>query len=559
MLKNSNISKNLNIVNISKYFRCYKNFSWYKKNNENKNSDNDVSEVEVNVRIKEDVFDKRDIIDKEFSKYDTNQYFTNFTDESIQSATLEQLILILKSMVKNKNTNFDTWYKAIHKFNDFLCNHQASKADVIEFLEVLNFFQPKILEKKTVAKEFTQIGSEVAFSSKHEEEYNRLMAPKDVLLQFALFLKKNFKPRLLLEVVKESYNDSTKKFENHENIDEGLEDLLGIYDVLFRNIEMKTIDDIKNGRASYTYHDCLRLITCFSRASEGTNLLYEVLMRKISKHADKLELPEIEVIINYLPHDLYNNKESPKDDFKFMEKEMNIKNPNQDEDKFSETGRTIEISQFYKSILEKISNNVANLNDEKFINFFQGILKIKFVDVDTISSFLSNFDLRVNKNEKEKKFFFDFLQLLAYFVKQEENKKILNNFDMELLFKSIHEPFIKKYMGSFDMKEIATIFWICFHLGIINHEKIKIFENAIKNILTGYINDPKSKIDSMGYESHMRYYNNYAIEPYDLESLNFFINTEKNYKGELLNLMTKALKCIEVENTHPLSRKWFHI
>jgi hypothetical protein len=554
MLKNSNISNSLKFFKFSKNSSLYKNFSWYKKTNQN--PDNEVAEVEVNVKIKEDVFDKRDIIDREFNKYDTNQYFAHFTDESIQSATLEQLILILKSMVKNKNTNFDTWYKAINKFNDYLCNHQASKADVIEFLEVLNFFQPKILEKKTVAKEFTQIGSEVAFSSKHEEEYNKLMAPKDVLLQFALFLKKNFKPRLLLEVVKESYNDSTKKFENRENIDEGLDDLLGMYDVLFRNIEMKTIDDIKNGRASYTYQDCLRLIACFSRASEGTNLLYEVLMRKISKHADKLEMPEIEIIINYLPHDLYNNKEIQKDDFKYMEKETNEKK--QDEEKYPETGRTPEISQFYKIILEKISNNVTNLNDEKFINFFQGILKIKFVDVDTISSFLNSFDLRVNKNEKDKKFFFDFLQLMAYFLKQEENKKFLSNFDMELLFKSIQDPFIKKYMGSFDLKEIATIFWVCYHLGIINVEKIKIFENTIKNILTGYINDPKSKIDSMGYESHIRYYNNYGIEPYDLESLNFFIRTEKNYKGELLNLMAKALKCIEVENTHPLSRKWFH-
>jgi hypothetical protein len=62
----------------------------------------------------------------------------------------------------------------------------------------------------------------------------------------------------------------------------------------------------------------------------------------------------------------------------------------------------------------------------------------------------------------------------------------------------------------------------------------------------------------MGYETTNRYYNNYGIEPYDLEALNFFITSCKDYKGEIHPIMKKALKSIELENTHPIGRKWFH-
>jgi len=60
----------------------------------------------------------------------------------------------------------------------------------------------------------------------------------------------------------------------------------------------------------------------------------------------------------------------------------------------------------------------------------------------------------------------------------------------------------------------------------------------------------------MGYESNLRYYDNYNIERHDLEALNYFIKNS-NYSGDLLNIMNKALKSIELENTHPISRKWF--
>ena len=522
----------------------YKLFKITKNSFASKKDNQEEPEVEIDVKIKEDIYNKRDVIESDpTEKY---RYNFNFNDKHFEYCSLEELISTMKRMVKARSENYDQWYKAIMKFNDYLCNHQISKTEVIEFLEILNFFRPKILEKKNIPEEIKNMGSQIAFSKKHEEEYYRLIAPKDMITQFALFLKKNIKLNVINKLIKE-----TTKYENRENIDENLEDLLGLYEILFRNIEMKVIDDIKNGRASYTHSECVNFISCFSRASEGTNLFYEVLMRKIAKHAEELSLEEIEIILNYLPHDLYNNPER-KSEIDILETTEEFV----DDQKIPEKGRTEEISKFYKTIFEKIIKELDKFDNKNYLNFWQGILKVKFIDVEIISSFLTNFDLRITKNEEKKKFFFDFLQIFAYFLKNEENEKYFKSFDLEAFYKSIETPFIKKYLRSFDLKEIATVFWICYHFKIINLDKIKTFEKQIEEILMAYINDPKSKIDSMGYETHLRYYDNYTIEPHDLNALYFFIQTEKKYNGELLEIIKKALKCIELEDTHPISRSW---
>jgi hypothetical protein len=553
--KQSKIYFTSRIKNKHNFYFKYVTFSW-----KNIFRDNNYEEpkLEVNVALKEDVFDKNKILEEDSKKFRYD--YVSTSDDYINNSTLEQLIMILKSLVRSKNTNFNTWYLVINKFNEFLCNHEVSKADVIQFLEILNFFQPKILEKKSVKSDLTDVHSKVAFSKKHEEEYFYLSRPRDPLLQFALFLKKNMKPRLILDMLKDSYTEekSSSKFENRENIDEGLDDLLGIYDVLFRNIEMKILDDIRNGRASYDYSDCIKIIQSFSRASEGTNLLYEVLMRKIAKHADKYSLEEVEIIINYMPHDLFNNPEGRESEIEYLERNVDSE---ADKQKFVENGRTEEITNFYKIIFDKLTTNLQFINDDKFITILQGILKIKFIDGEIVSSFLNNFDFRINKDEKPKKFFFDFLQLLAYFFKLEENKELLKLLNMEILYSSVFNPCIKKYLNSFEFKEIATLFWIFFHLEILTVDKIKIFEQVISESLKAYINDPKEKIDSMGYETPNRYYDNYGIDPYDLQAINFFISSvpESSKQFDKLNKLIKSsLKLMEMENTHPISRKWFH-
>lgn len=482
---------------------------------------------------------KLDII-KNNEKYNDSKYQSGyyFNEGMIENATLSEIMSIMKGLVKSKNENSDVWYRVINKFNDYLCNHQVSKRDAIDFLDVLDFFLPKILEKRVLPKDHNQIGSKISFNKRHEEEYLKTIAPKDLFTQFALHIKKHLKASIIVPLLKE-----TVKYQNVEDVDEDLDDLIGLYEITFKNLELKVIDDIRNGRAEYSHQDCVDLIKSFSRAQEGTNMLYEVLMRKIAKHAHELSINEIEIIMNYLPHDLYNNEES-----KDIENTENV----------VEKGKTFEISEFYKIALDTIGKNIHSADDVLFISLWQGVLKMKFVELDLINTFLTNFDNRINIKEKNKQFYFDFLQILTYFVKIEENQKYLNSLDFELIYKSIYETFIKKNLHSFNLKEIDTCFWIFHNFQEINLEKIKLYEPAIKDILLGYINDPKENIDNGGYETGLRYYSNYQIDPYDVEALSFFISENKEYKGELINLLKKTLKLIELENTHPISRKKFH-
>jgi hypothetical protein len=106
------------------------------------------------------------------------------------------------------------------------------------------------------------------------------------------------------------------------------------------------------------------------------------------------------------------------------------------------------------------------------------------------------------------------------------------------------------------LKEFSTIFWIFHHLKFVDKSFVEGFEGEIKKILLSYINDPKVNIENMGYESSKRYYDNYGIDRYDLEALKYFIKSS-DYKGGLLEIINNALDCVKLENTHPISRKWF--
>ena len=95
-------------------------------------------------------------------------------------------------------------------------------------------------------------------------------------------------------------------------------------------------------------------------------MFYELLMRKVIKHFHELTLKELESILNYLPHELYNNKE-----FNMVDSE----------EKYVETGRTKSVSEFYENSYNKVLQGITEVSDELFINLFQGCLKIKFVDI----------------------------------------------------------------------------------------------------------------------------------------------------------------------------------
>lgn len=508
----------------------------------NKNS----TDYDIDVKIKEPIqfIPEQDTRDTSSNKNFLSTYedISKFNDDLIDDFDFNQLITLMKSILERSETNpyYDKWYKILDKFNDMLCSHNINKSEMLQFLEVLNFFLPKVLEKKEVPSILTNTHAKIAISQKHQEEYYRIMAPRDAITAIALFFKKHVKRN----VIQQLFTDK-EKFEYSENTQETLTDLIGLYQIVFKNVELKILDDIQKGRAQYSTEDCVKFIQSFSRSQEGTNLLYELMMRKICKHLDLLTLSQIEIVLNYLPHDLYDNDE--------------LLNDNEGErGNVIEKGRTKEVTEFYNFAFKKISTELNKVNDELFMNLFQGILKIKFVSVDMIEIFLNNFDERIQQEKKNKKFYFDFMQILAYFLKIDENERYRKLINCDILWEVIEDPFIKAYMNTFSLKEVTTIFWLCFHFGILTKEKINLFEKPIETILLTYINDPKSKMDTMGYETHRRYYDNYGIEQSDLEMIQYLLDKELKFPSTLLKLIKKALKCIELENTHPISRKWYH-
>ena len=327
-----------------------------------------------------------------------NRY--NFTEEMIDNCSVKDIIEIARVLIETDNKNLETWNNVLHKFNSLLCEHSVSKQECIEFLQILNHFQPKVLEKKLPPKN-NQIGSINLLSKRHEEEYFKLRKPKDVLFGFTLFLKNNLKANVVRHLIEE-----TIKVPNQDGMDTDIEELLNTYNILFDNLELKVVDDIRNGRAEYSYQDCLKLVQSFSRAEEGTNMLYEVLMRKIASHTKELTLSEIEVLMNYLPHNLYN------EDAVVVEEDIQKRK----DEKFVELGKTLKIDQFYNECFTTICNNISNCEDKIFINLWQGVIKTSFISVDTINTFLLQFEYRILKSDKDKKFFFDFLQIFAYFI-----------------------------------------------------------------------------------------------------------------------------------------------
>jgi hypothetical protein len=550
-----------------------------KENNKDKDNEKDNKNKYEEFTIKENpYFNKKKFVEKDAKEKDNirksvNIYIEKLKDEHMDTLEVPEILDLITKMLLSDNQDTDLWYKILNQFNELMCVHAVSKKDIINFLELLSHFKPKILEKNILPKNITQIGSEILFSKKHEEEYLRLTAPKDIFGQFALHVKKNMNLNLISKIFKIS-----EKFSNKENTMENIDDLLGLYNTLFRNIELKIIDDIGNGRVSYNYKECVIFIKSFSIAQEGTNMFFELLMRKVVKHFNDLTLSELECVLNYLPHELYNNKE-----FK-VDLDLDSNPDSKSKEKYVETGRTKSVSEFYENSYKKIIEGITEVSDELFLNLFQGCLKIKFVDIEVIGSFLLEFDNRISKhnddskyrdkdNDKDnykeikenkdknkdiKKFVFDFLQILTYFIRNDIDEIFLESIDYNILWKSIYDTFLIKNLNEFKLKEISTLFWTMYHFKSITNDKIIFFEKRIKEILQGYLNDPKSNIDNMGYESHLRYYDNYDIDEYDVDAIKFFIETNNSYKGDLIKILKKTLESIRLENTHPISRKLFN-
>lgn len=403
-----------------------------------------------------------------------------------------------------------------------------------------------------------------------------------------LHIKNSFKLAFANSVIneaissKKNFNQNLGKvyktvYDKDDYIDEKLDDLIGSYITLFENIEKKVTDDIIHGRVDYNFIECIMFIQSFSRAKEGTNLFYEVMMRKISKNLDSYLLSAeqsnehlqevittLEVLLNTLPHDLYKIEHGK------LELELH------DLGAFSEEGITENIDSFYISVITFIMTKLSIVSDQQFNKLFQGLMRVSYIDENIVNAFLSEFDYRANQKFKEnnelsiknneylrdKSFYFDFLQILTYFIKS--NQSYLEIIDFNILFSSIDKSFLSNpvynsiskdnmIIKKFSIKEIATIFWIAYHLNTLNKDLVDKFSSIIENSVNLYLNDPKPNINNVGFGNVSRYYEIYNLEKYDMEAIDYFINCI-NYKTNLNKLIKNALKIINLEDTHPISR-----
>lgn len=476
----------------------------------------------------------------------------DLTEDFIMTANFDELLQIatitLEKSDPTKEPNWSKWLKILQRMNDLLCLKQIGKNELLDILVLLNAFQPKIIEKQLPADSIRKPQSEDQLSHAHKQKFDSYYIKSDLFILYALHLKKHLSYAYSKFLEKE-----VSKGEPSTVTESTVDDVIGTYITFFENIEKKVTDDIIHGRVNYMFLDCVKLIQGFSRAKEGTNMFYEVMMRKISKNIKNFletesESPEsqdvIEILINYLPHDLYRITDGK------LELELH------DMGKFSEEGITQNIEDFYQELLKYIVFKLPKLSDDKLMSFFQGTVRMHYIERGIVSCFISEFSLRITRvdNPVSLSFLFEFLQIITYFMKSHEEYFDLIN--LKVFVEALDGPFLKRFENDFTFKQIATIFWAYYNLKLLNAGYVLIFEERLYTNLMDYIKDPKKNFDNLGYDSTLRYYDRYGLERYDVEAAQFFVD-QSGYKGKLTKALSKARKLIELEDTHPITKKWF--
>ena len=134
---------------------------------------------------------------------------------------------------------------------------------------------------------------------------------------FALFMIDQLKQGYLKEYFPDAHDGT---------LDQSEADLVGIYSTIFENIERRLLRAFKSMSQEYkkenydtteaserftqqeriNYEDAITILVSFSKAQEGSDLLYENLMDIILKNSSELKTSDLQQILNYFPHKLYS-------------------------------------------------------------------------------------------------------------------------------------------------------------------------------------------------------------------------------------------------------------
>ena len=465
------------------------------------------------------------------------------------SHTFEDFMTIFESIVgtiSNESipNQIKYWLQAIETANTFLCNKVLFKEDIFKFLGCLNNFQPKTIKKTYVQDKIIRNPHySESFSNNHLKQYYKMKRPRDFIFQSALNIKEAFTR------IKKAYLENNLVVDEEEDttLHKSINDLMEIYVVFFNNIEKKIIDDIYYGRTEISIEDCCFLIQAFGIATEGSNLFYEVLMRKISKNFNNflnlaevnLKVEIIQILVNYIPHEIFSLHKSGVLDESLKET-------------FIEEGLTEQILLFYDILFGFIIDNCNNqqiFNNSVYLNLIQGLLRIDMISKNIVKQIFTGFidrvlqnkekegekekDIEENKNEISKEMFFNYIEIITYFTRLEANYDEFSDL-IKSQINILEHFFIDKYVSNFNMKEIATIFWFYHNFNLIDEKLINKFDERIHSLLNLALieieNLDRIHQKEMNWKNRDKLSNkifygenkDHKIDNYDLEAILFF-------------------------------------
>lgn len=474
---------------------------------------------------------------KRFSNFNSYKKPFDFF-RRIENSDSKELFDISKELIQNEENlnDYELWTEILNKYNNLLCDKKLTSSDTLSLLQIIKYVKLNSL------KEVSSSNNNNNNSNKLYENFNKINQPKfndnfknDFAVSLFSFLKSNLSLNVVKELLKEKHNNNIDNSNsNSQEEEEELEELIQAYELIIENLEKKILNDFELNK-HYLNSAIILILESFS--GYGTNRLYESLLSQIIKNNNnnnKLSFKEILKFLEFFPKDIYMNKVKNKefnqiDHFDYLELK--------EESKFKEN-----FESFKEDILKEISKNIKILNENEFLDLWDLILKYENYDKEIISNFLNSFDFRISKNQITKEFYLKFLETLAYFTKNADCSSI--NFD--LIYQSIHFSFIKKYLNSFNMKEIATLFWMFYNFKILNSEKIKQFESVIEEYLLSFINEHNTTFkNGLENTNFVNIHDKYQLEIYDLKAILFFMK-DVNYKNASLkeNILS-VVKMIE--------------
>lgn len=225
-------------------------------------------------------------------------------------------------------------------------------------------------------------------------------------------------------------------------------DVLEVYKVFFQNTEM-TLHELMN-RKTVDHREALDILTSFSIAGEGTDILYERLTELIEPalKEGKYTIHDIELIINYLPVEIWEN------------------------------------SKIGELIAKLVIDELDKFSTKDLLSFFQAYSNSQTIHKDLFNKMLNTFAKKIEGDKLTKEELFNFLEIYAIMIYRMNSKR--DELNSTALLKIVSKHIDKKYQKQemdFTLSEIAELYWIYGVIGIFEDPSYKDMARPLEAIL----------------------------------------------------------------------------